>query len=101
MTTSRRESCCVFFFYLFIDRATTLSIYLQVFSDIDSKRKGGTIAMVTKGLLDRTTYYEHALCCALAPFCHDDTGLYRDDDAEPVPKRCRAESPGEVASGPS
>ena len=43
----------------------------KVFSDINSKQKGGTIGKVTKGLIDRTKYYEHALLCALAPFMHE------------------------------
>lgn len=48
----------------------------KVFSDINSKQKGGTIGKVTKGLIDRTKYYEHALLCALAPFMHEESGLY-------------------------
>jgi non-canonical (house-cleaning) NTP pyrophosphatase len=51
----------------------------KVFSDINSKQKGGTIGKVTKGLIDRTKYYEHALLCGLAPFMHDDTRLYEAD----------------------
>lgn len=47
-----------------------------VFKDIDSKRKGGAVAKVTHGLLDRQSYYEHALFCAYAPFHHDASGLY-------------------------
>ena len=47
-----------------------------VFAEVNSKQKGGTIGKVTGGLIDRTAYYEHALCCAVAPFMHDDTGLY-------------------------
>ena len=47
-----------------------------VFSDINSKQKGGTVGKVTNGLIDRTAYYEHALCCALAPFMHEETQLY-------------------------
>ena len=50
-----------------------------VFSDVNSKQKGGTVAKVTKGLIDRTAYYEHALKCALCPFMHEDTpSLYRE-----------------------
>ena len=49
-----------------------------VFSDVNSKQKGGTVAKATKGMIDRTAYYEHAMFCALAPFLHDDTALYAD-----------------------
>lgn len=51
-----------------------------VFADTNSKQKGGTVAKVTKGLVDRTAYYEHALHLALVPFVHDEStpGLYRD-----------------------
>ena len=46
----------------------------------NSKQKGGTVAKVTKGMIDRTAYYEHALHLALVPFVHDEStpGLYRD-----------------------
>ena len=61
-----------------------------VFSDVGSKRKGGAIAKVTRGALDRSGYYEHALICALVPFLHDATGLY--DDAEPATVRKKRRS---------
>lgn len=48
----------------------------RVFAEVNSKQKGGAIAKVTNGLIDRTAYYEHALACAFAPFMHEDTGLY-------------------------
>ena len=38
---------------------------------------------VTCGLIDRTAYYEHAVACALAPYLHDDSGLY--DRTAPAP----------------
>jgi len=47
-----------------------------VFNEVNSKQKGGTVAKATKGAIDRTQYYEHALQCALAPFLHDDVRLY-------------------------
>ena len=47
-----------------------------VFNEVNSKQKGGTVAKATKGMIDRTAYYEHALQCALAPFLHDDVRLY-------------------------
>ncbi|KAH8072685.1 hypothetical protein JL721_3328 [Aureococcus anophagefferens] len=71
-----------------------------VFSDVGSKRKGGAIAKVTHGALDRSGYYEHALICALVPFLHDATGLY--DDAEPatVRKKRRASAAASPAKKP-
>ena len=50
----------------------------KVFGEINSKQKGGTVAKVTNGMIDRTAYYEHALVCALSPFLHDETALYAD-----------------------
>ena len=47
-----------------------------VFNETNSKQQGGTVGAVTRGLLDRTAYYEHAIVCALAPFLHDNSGLY-------------------------
>ena len=47
-----------------------------VFNEVNSKQKGGTVAKATKGMMDRTAYYVHALHCALASFVHDDTRLY-------------------------
>lgn len=48
-----------------------------VFNEVNSKQKGGTVAKATRGMIDRTEYYIHALHCALCPFLHDDTGLYQ------------------------
>ena len=62
-----------------------------VFNDIGSKQKGGAVAKVTNGLLDRARYYEHALLCACAPFLHDDTGLYDDIVEAPAAKKARKE----------
>ena len=50
-----------------------------VFNDVNSKQKGGTVGKATKGMIDRTAYYEHALHCALCPFLHDETELYRSE----------------------
>lgn len=55
-----------------------------VFNEVNSKHKGGTVVKLTAGLIDRTEYYVHALKLALAPFLHDQTGLY--DVPEPPPK---------------
>ena len=56
-----------------------------VFNETNSKQQGGTVGAVTRGLLDRTAYYEHAVVCALAPFLHDDSGLYDVSAAAPAP----------------
>ena len=60
-----------------------------VFNETNSKQQGGTVGAVTRGLLDRTAYYEHAIVCALAPFLHDNSGLY-NHAAAPPGKRLRA-----------
>ncbi|CAH0373565.1 unnamed protein product [Pelagomonas calceolata] len=56
-----------------------------VFNETNSKQRGGTVGAVTCGLLDRTAYYEHAVVCALAPFLHDDSGLYDVSPTAPAP----------------
>ena len=56
-----------------------------VFNETNSKQQGGTVGALTRGLIDRTTYYEHAVVCALAPFLHDDSGLYDVAAAAPAP----------------
>ena len=48
----------------------------MVFGDVNSKQKGGSISKATRGVVDRTAYYEHALHCALAPFLHAATDVY-------------------------
>ena len=68
-----------------------------VFNETNSKQQGGTVGAVTRGLLDRTTYYEHAVVCALAPFLHDDSGLY-DSAAAAAPP---APAPVPVAPAPA
>ncbi len=35
---------------------------------INSKQKGGTVGVLTEGLIDRTAYYTHAAILALIPF---------------------------------
>ena len=55
----------------------------KVFNDLNSKQKGGSVAKVTQGVIDRTAYYEHAMQLALAPFVHDESGLY-GDPSEPL-----------------
>ena len=56
-----------------------------VFNETNSKQQGGTVGALTRGLIDRTTYYEHAVVCALAPFLHTDSGLYAVAAAPPAP----------------
>ena len=70
-----------------------------VFNETNSKQQGGTVGAVTRGLLDRTTYYEHAVVCALAPFLHDDSGLY--DNAVAVVPPAPAPVPAPVAPAPA
>lgn len=62
----------------------------RVFSEINSKQKGGTVVKLTAGLINRTEYYEHAMKLALAPFLHDKTALY----AVPTGPSVQSASPG-------
>ena len=64
-----------------------------VFNETNSKQRGGTVGAVTRGLLDRTAYYEHAIVCALAPFLHDGSGLYNYAVAAAPPAPAPAPSP--------
>ncbi|MCB0505962.1 MAG: inosine/xanthosine triphosphatase [Cyclobacteriaceae bacterium] len=43
-----------------------------VFGQSDSKRKQGSVGLLTHGVLDRTTYYEQALVLALIPFVNEE-----------------------------
>jgi inosine/xanthosine triphosphatase len=40
----------------------------RVFSETDSKRRGGAVGSLTRGLIDRPAYYAHAVVLALIPF---------------------------------
>jgi inosine/xanthosine triphosphatase len=40
----------------------------QVFQRVKSKHKGGTVGILTDGLIDRSAYYEHAILLALTPW---------------------------------
>ena len=64
-----------------------------VFKATNSKQQGGTVGALTRGLIDRTTYYEHAVVCALAPFMHDDSGLYSYAVAAAPPAPAPAPAP--------
>ena len=64
-----------------------------VFKATNSKQQGGTVGAVTRGLLDRTAYYEHAIVCALAPFLHDGSGLYNYAVAAAPPAPAPAPAP--------
>jgi inosine/xanthosine triphosphatase len=39
----------------------------QVFAQLNSKQQGGAVGILTQGVIDRTTYYTHALTLALVP----------------------------------
>ena len=43
-----------------------------VFGRSDSKRKDGTVGILTKGDIDRASYYEHALHMAMIPWRNPD-----------------------------
>eukprot|EP00300_Choanocystis_sp_HF-7_P002785 c12115_g1_i1.p1 GENE.c12115_g1_i1~~c12115_g1_i1.p1 ORF type:complete len:106 (+),score=15.10 c12115_g1_i1:422-739(+) len=45
----------------------------QVFGRIDSKRSNGAVGLLTKDLITRSMYYEHALILALVPFLNSET----------------------------
>lgn len=40
----------------------------EVFNRKNSKQKDGAVGILTHGLIDRSRYYEHAICLALIPF---------------------------------
>lgn len=44
----------------------------QFFSSQDSKLKGGSVGILTRGKLDRKAYYEQAVLLALIPFVQQD-----------------------------
>ena len=48
----------------------------KVFGRVDSKREGGSVGLLSGGLIDRTAYYEHAMTLALVPFMDCNKGLY-------------------------
>ena len=72
-----------------------------VFKATNSKQQGGTVGAVTRGLLDRTAYYEHAIVCALAPFLHDDSGLYNYAVAAAPPAPAPVPAPPAPAPAPA
>ena len=43
-----------------------------VFGRKNSKQKDGTVGALTKGLIDRTAFYEHAVILALIPYINPD-----------------------------
>ena len=43
-----------------------------VFGVKNNKQKGGTVGHLTKGVIDRTLYYEQAIILASIPFLHED-----------------------------
>jgi inosine/xanthosine triphosphatase len=68
-----------------------------VFNETNSKQQGGTVGALTRGVIDRTAYYEQTVVCALAPFLHDDSGLYDSTTAAAPP----APAPVPVAPAPA
>lgn len=44
----------------------------RVFNTSNSKQKGGSVGQLTKGVIDRTAYYEHAIVLAFIPFLWSD-----------------------------
>jgi len=48
----------------------------QVFGRVDSKRQGGSVGLLSGGLIDRAAYYEHAMILALVPFMDCNKTLY-------------------------
>jgi inosine/xanthosine triphosphatase len=44
----------------------------RVFGRTNSKQADGSVGLLTHGLIDRTTYYAHAVILALIPFLHPD-----------------------------
>lgn len=49
----------------------------KVFGQTNSKQKGGSVGMLTHGVIDRTALYRHAVNLALIPFLN--TELYNPD----------------------
>jgi|GEM_PF-142537 len=47
----------------------------KIFKRKDSKRKNGSVGILTKNIIDRTEYYRHALILALIPFLNKE--LYK------------------------
>jgi inosine/xanthosine triphosphatase len=48
-----------------------------VFGKVNSKQEMGSVGILTKGIIDRTEYYEHAAILALIPFINEE--LYIED----------------------
>jgi inosine/xanthosine triphosphatase len=48
----------------------------KIFGTSNSKQKGGSVGQLTLGVIDRTSYYEHAVVLAFVPFLWPD--LYSD-----------------------
>ena len=48
----------------------------MVFGRVDSKRTGGSVGLLSGGLIDRTAYYEHAMILALVPFMECNKDLF-------------------------
>ena len=44
----------------------------QVFGKSDSKKKEGAVGLLTRGVIDRAAFYQHALLLALVPYMNAD-----------------------------
>ena len=61
----------------------------RVFGESNSKQGRGAVGVLTRDVIDRAQFLEHAVVLALIPFAN--TGLYGD---ELSPRKCRQQSPG-------
>lgn len=48
----------------------------KVFRRVNSKHGGGTVGILTKGMIDRAEYYDHALKLALVKWIHPDLYIF-------------------------
>ena len=52
----------------------------KIFGRTDSKRGGGTVGLLTNGIISRSDYYDHALVLALIPWIRPDVYSSTPDD---------------------
>ena len=45
---------------------------VKIFGEANSKQRGGTVGHLTKGVVDRTKYYEQAMILATIPFLNEE-----------------------------
>eukprot|EP00529_Nitzschia_sp_RCC80_P026600 CAMPEP_0113491216 /NCGR_PEP_ID=MMETSP0014_2-20120614/27444_1 /TAXON_ID=2857 /ORGANISM="Nitzschia sp." /LENGTH=282 /DNA_ID=CAMNT_0000385005 /DNA_START=111 /DNA_END=959 /DNA_ORIENTATION=- /assembly_acc=CAM_ASM_000159 len=58
----------------------------KIFKRVNSKQGQGTVGYLTNGIIDRSTYYEHAITLALVPWIRPD--VYGSDDTGFVGGMC-------------